>query len=442
VDGAASRTIQDIGIEVSRRKSQRPEAAENPRTILVRGARQLLTMRGSEGAARGAEMRSLGMIADGAILIVDGVIQEVGPSRRVEMLAAAREAEELDASGRVVMPGFVDCQTHLLAPPAPLDDYETRCLKGKFPPPEERGHSAMDAVRVMRGYSAQRLEMEGKRQLRTMWRYGTTSLGSTSGAGLDDVSELRALRVLDGLDERPVRIVPSFGGALGVAPEYASRAAEYAAWLCADILPLLARKKLVHRVDVAVGEDGLPEEVAALYVEAARALGMAVHFRMRGDASRISPGVMSVSGIRHLSQPVATLAAEAAVAVLTPGACFHQGCEEMEPARALIDAGLAVALSTAYHPEESPTPSMPMVVSLACSRSGMTPAEALVASTINAAHALGVAGDAGSLEVGKSADLLIMNASDYREIPLYLGVNPVMMALRRGQVIYPRLESV
>lgn len=408
----------------------------------MRGARQLLTMRSNDQPMRGAEMRSLGLIADGALLIVDGVIQEVGPSRRVEMLAAARDAEELDASGRVVMPGFVDVQTHPLAPPPPLDDYETRCLLGRFPAPGERAHFVLEAARSMRGYSAQRLELEGKRQLRTMWRYGTTSLGATSGAGLDDVSELRALRVLAGLDERPVRIVPSFGGALGVAPEFTSRAAEYADWLSTDLLPLLVRKKLADRVDVAVGGEALPVEVAARYAASARALGMAVHVRVRGDVDRLPECAASVSGIRHLAHPLGLLAGRDSVVVLTPGACFHGGCEEAEAARELIDAGVAVALSTGYHPLESPTPSMPMAVSLACSRSRMSPAEALTAATINAAHVLGLAAEAGSLEVGKSADLLIMNASDYREIPLHFGVNPVVMALRRGQVIYPRLESV
>lgn len=427
---------------MSKRKSQSPALAEASRTILVRGARQLLTMRSPDGPLRGDGMRSLGLIADGAILISDGVIQEVGPSRRVEMLATARDAEELDASGKVVMPGFVDCQTHLLAPPPALDDFETRCLTGQPPSPETRAQSALDAVRVMRGYSAQRLEMEGKRQLRGMWRYGTTSLGSTSGAGLDDVSELRALRVLAGLDERPLRIVPSFGGALGVAPEFASRAAEYAAWLQNDILPLVARKKLVNRVDLAVGCEALPTEVAASYTVAARSLGMAVHLRVQGPLDSLPDGITSASGVGRIANAAVQFAARPAIAVLTPGAGFHAEADEPEPARSLIDTGAAVALSTGFHPRESPTPSMPMVISLACSRLRMGPAEALLAATINAAHALGVAGETGSLEVGKSADLLIMNASDYREIPLYFGVNPVMMALRRGQVIYPRLESV
>jgi len=386
-------------------------------------------------------MRTLGIIADGAMLIVDGVIQEVGPSRRVEMLSVSRDAEEIDASGKLVMPGYVDCQTHLLAPPAPLEDFETRCLHGRFPTPDVEGAPNAECLRIMRGYSAQRLEIEGKRQLRTVWRYGTTTIGSTSGAGLDEASELRALRVLDGLNDRPIEVVPSFGGALGVAPEYKGRTAEYRAWLEAEMLPEVARRRLAQRVDVAIGEGVFGIDEAAAYVRAAHGLGFAVCARLRSATDNLPEGTMSVSGVGWLNEAAKRFAASETVAVLTPGAGFHRGGGAPEPARELIDAGAAVALSTGFNLQESPTPSMPMALSLACAQLRMTPAEAMTAATINGAYALGLGGRTGSLEIGKWADLLILNASDYREVPLHFGVNLLMMALRRGQMIYPRLES-
>ncbi|MEP7366139.1 MAG: amidohydrolase family protein [Acidobacteriota bacterium] len=426
---------------MARRKPNEPETPKAPRVLLVRGARQLVTMRGSGGARRGAEMRALGIIPDGALLIVDGVIQEVGPSRRVEMLAAARDAEEIDASGKAVMPGFVDCQTHLLAPPAALDDFETRCLKGRFPDPTGNLIPNSEGTRVMRGYSAQRLEMEGKRQLRNVWRHGTTTLGSTSGAGLDEASELRALRVLDGLNERPLHIVRSFGGALGVSPEFAGRSGEYLAWLRAEMLPEVARRRLAHRVDVAIGDGAFELEGAAEYIGAALALGFVTGVRLRSAVDWVPEEAMSVSGVGYLQRCAERMAGSGTVAVLTPGVRFYRGGDALEPARELIDGGAAVALSTGFNPHESPTPSMPMAMSLACAQLRMTPAEALVAATINGAHALGVGSQAGSLEIGKWGDLLVLNASDYREIPLQFGVNLLMMALRRGQMIYPRLEA-
>lgn len=401
----------------------------------------MVTMRGSVGPRRGAEMRTLGVIADGALLIVDGVIQEVGPSRRVEMLAVSRDAEEIDASGKVVMPGYVDCQTHLLAPPAPLDDFETRCLQGRFPAAEPGGEPNAEGLRVMRGYSAQRLEIEGKRQLRTIWKYGTTTLGSTSGAGLDEASELRALRVLDGLNDRPIEIVPSFGGALGVAPEYVGRPAEYRAWLEAEMIPEVARRRLAHRVDIAIGDGAFRLEEASAYARSAREHGFTACARLRSVTVDLPEGTASVSGVEWLTRAGERLAGSEIVAVLTPGAWFHRGTGPPEPARELIDAGAAVALSTGFNPQESPTPSMPMAVSLACAQLRMTPAEAMTAATINGAYALGLGARTGSLEIGKWADLLILNASDYREVPLQFGVNLLMMALRRGQMIYPRLES-
>lgn len=386
-------------------------------------------------------MRALGVIPDGAMLIVDGVIREVGPSRRVEMLAAAREAEELDVSGRVVMPGFVDCQTHLLAPPAPLDDYETRCLQGRYPEPlPPGGWTAPATARLMRGYSAQRLEIAGKQQLRSMWRHGALAVGSTSGAGLDEASELRALRVLDGLNGRPVRIVPSFGGGLGVAPEFEGRAAAYLEWVREEILPLLAKRKLAGRVDVALAGAAFGRADGEAYAAAARRAGLDIAVRLLGPGSWLPEGTVAASGLRHLEHAAARLADNGPVAVLTPGAHFHCGGAEPEPAREWIDAGAAVAISTAFHPRESPTPSMPMAIALACAQLRMTPAEAITAATFNGACALGISAQTGSFEVGKSADMLVMNASDYREIPMNFGINPVMMALRQGQVIFPRLE--
>ena len=426
---------------VSRRKTVSPDREAPSKVLLVRGARQLLTLRGGSGPRRGEQMRALGVIPDGALLIVDGVIREVGPSRRVEMLAAAREAEELDASGRVVMPGFADCQTHLLAPPAPLDDYETRCLQGRYPEPLlPGGWTAFEAAKIMRGYSAQRLELEGKRQLRSMWRHGTLALGSTSGAGLDEASELRALRVLESLNDRPVRIVPSFGGGLGLAPEFDGRAADYLEWVREEILPLLAKRKLAGRVDVALAGAAFSRSDVEGYAAAARRAGLGIAVRLRGPVSWLPEGTLSVSGVRHLERGAARLADNGTVAVFTPGAHFHSGEAEPEPAREFIAAGAAVAVSTAFHPRESPTPSMPMAIALACAQLRMTPAEAITAATINGACALGIGAHTGSLEAGKTADLLVMNAADYREIPMHFGINPVMMALRRGQVIFPRLE--
>lgn len=426
---------------MTKRKTALPESPETRRVTLIRGARQLLTMRGDDSPRRGAEMRAPGIISDGALLIVDGVIQEVGPSRRVEKLAVSRDAEEIDASGKVVMPGFVDCQTNLLGPPPALDDFEARCLAGRFAEPRDVQGPGSEAARAMRSYSAQRLEMEGRRQLRTVWRCGTTTVSSTSGAGLDEASELRALRVLDSLSEHPLHVVPSFGGALAVAPEYAGRPAEYLAWLESHVWPEMARRKLAVHIDISAGDGAFGLEQAEAHARAAGAHGLRVNLRLRGPAADLPQGAARVSGVSYLDRSAERLAASRTVAVLLPCTGFHQGSEAPEPARELIDRGAAVALATGFHTQESPIPCMATAVSLACAQLRLSPAEALTAATINGAHSLGIGNETGSLEIGKWADLLIMNAGDYREIPLHLGVNPLLMALRRGEVIYPRVET-
>ena len=415
------------------RENKRNQPAAAPRKLLVRGARQLVTVRGVAAPRRGAAMRELNIIQDGALLIVDGKITEVGPGRRVEMLAVSRNAEEIDASGKVVMPGFIDCQTQLLCPPSALDAYETRHARKLDPEPAP----IPPGVQTMRGFSAQRLEMEGKRRLRLFTRYGTTSLGASTGYGLDESSEMRMLRVLDHLRAHPLDIISSFGGAIGVGPEFRDRPADYLDLILRDILPLVQRRRLARFADISIGENAFDPESARRFIAEARNAGMKTSVRLNPGAQPVEDA-HTISGLWNATTPIPI---DNTIAVLTPGRAFHQGIQNIEPARALIDAGAAVALSTGFNSETSPSCSMPMTLSLACNMLRMTPAEAIVASTINAAHALDLSSTAGSLETGKWADLIFINSGDYRDIPFQFGVNLLAMVMKRGRAIYPRLET-
>lgn len=414
-----------------RETSQKKRAAAAPRKLLIRGARQLVTVRSGANPRRGAAMRELHIIQDGALLIVNGKITEVGPGRRVEMLAVSRDAEEIDASGKVVMPGFIDCQTHVLCPPSPLDAYETRHAQQVDAEPP----SIPPGIKTMRGFSPQRLEMEGKRRLRLFTRYGTTSLGSSSGFGLDEASELRMLRVLDHLGSHPLDIVPSFGGGIGIGPEYRERPQDYLDFILRDVLPLIHKRRLAKFADISIGEDAFDADGARRFIAEAAEAGMRTSVRLNPGAEPVE-GAHTISGLWNATAPIAV---DGTIAVLTPGRAFHQGAQTLEPARELIDSGVAVALSTGFNSETSPSCSMPMTLSLACNMLRMTPAEAIVASTINAAHALAIAPTAGSLEVGKWADLLVVNSGDYRDIPFQFGVNLLAMVMKRGEPIYPRV---
>jgi imidazolonepropionase len=373
-------------------------------------------------------MGAIHVIPDGALLITDGVIQHVGPSRRVERLAEARKADEVDASGRVVMPSFVDCFTQLLCgPPRAPDD------------------SGIDpfttSSRVFRLWSPQRLEMEGRRRLRQFLRLGTTNLGSSSGYGLDEETELRALRAQDRLRDQSLGLAPLLYTTARAWQPNGSSAWEFLEALGTSTLPAAHGKRLLTGVAIT---DGFPGDAVTGYLACAARLGLTTFIETKGDSVELAcqTRVSAVTDLESITPPqVRCLAGSDAVAVLLPGRSYHCGRRPYAPARALIDQGAAVALATGFDNLFSPTASMPMVMSLACTQMRMTPEEAITAATINAAHALRIGSRLGTLQYGMQADLLLMDCGDYREIPLYFGMNPVAMVMRRGQVIFPRVET-
>lgn len=387
--------------------------------ILVRGARQLVTLRGPSGPRRGAAMRELAVIPDGAVLIEDGIIAAVGPARQIENLADARNALEIGASGRVVMPGFVDSLTRLV--PA-------------APPREDAGPA--DALRAL---SSGRLRGRVERTLSACFRHGTTTLEARTGCGLDASGTLKTLRVIASFRASPAEIIPTVLLAPGGEPESEPAAC--------DLLAKIARRGLARFAGLACGEQAVPLEAARRLLEAALQAG----FRLKADAAcfgcdglarmAVELGAASLDHLEQAGEQEADLLARsAAVATLLPANAFHLGLSRYPPARTLIDRGAAVALATGFDHGASPTCSMQAVMALACARMGMTPAEALSAATINGAHAIGAASRLGSLEYGKQADLIVLNAGDYREPAYALGENLVHMTIKRGEIVYEEGE--
>jgi imidazolonepropionase len=406
---------------------------------LVRGARQLLTLRGPSGPRRGADLRNLGIIQDGAVLIADGLIREVGPSRRLENLALARGAEEIDASGRVVMPGFVDSHAHLAGGPARVSDYEMRLGGATEEQIAHAGGGSLAAARAIQELSPRTLETLALRALEQAVRHGTTALEAKSGLGLTEAGEMKILRVHAGLRELPVTLVSTFV-ATRVPPEAAAR-----------LLPMLRRRKLAEfaevRCDVGFEEAAFTPAQACRYLSMARELGFGLKLNAgpRSNpgaiAAAVEIGAASVGHVAKASERDATLLAQSAtIATLMPGAIFYGETQRSATARLLIDNGAAVALATGYHPYDCPSLNMQMTMALACRTLQMTAAEAIAASTINAAHALRRAGSIGSIEAGKSADLLMLSVPDYRELPYHFGVNLVNLVMIRGTVLVERSE--
>ncbi len=417
------------------------------RRILIRGARQLLTLHGPREPRRGAVMRKLGLIEDGAVLIIDGRVDNVGPSRRVENLAVARGAVEISADGQVVMPGFVDAHTHLVAGPALVEEYERRTGSAGGEEIEDGGGGLNRSVRAVRTWTRPRIEMEGRRMLRQFIRHGTTALEAKSGLGLDSKTEMKLLRALTALKNRPLDVLPTFSGASAFPPNFEGDADSYLQWLAAEMLPKIRRLKLARFADVRCGEDGFTAAQARRYLEAVTGMGFLPRVLTDEKASdggvqvAVEADALSVDHLECISDAdIEALARSETIGTLLPGAAFHQGTGRFPPARRLIDAGAAIALATGYSADRCPTCSMPAILSIACAHMGLTPAEAVSASTVNAAYALGLGERLGALERGKDADLIMLAVRDYREIPYHFGMNLVTMVMKRGDVLYPRME--
>ena len=384
-------------------------------------------MRGPRGARCGASLSELNVIQDGAVLIRDGILVEVGPSRRVENLAQARGAIEINAAGRVVMPGFVDAHTHLAFPPAGIHMDDPA--------------SAVHAVHVATG---QRLEVRTRAYLEAMARHGTTTVEVKTGCGIDESAESKLLRMLAALRSEPLDLIPSF---LFRLPHDLNGGSVHATeWVVAELLPKIRRRGVAQFADLAWDCDPALLPLFDRYLNAAQQLGFAckIHADSSNPAAAITLAAQhNVVSIDHLEHAVAFQARQIAEAgimtTLLPSASFNAEGREA-PARALIDAGVAVALGSNFNPHHTPVLSMQTVVALACGRLGMTIEEALSAATINGAHSLGCAEKIGSLEPGKSADLLILNAGNYRDLELSLGTNLVHLTMKRGRFIYKEGE--
>jgi len=395
-------------------------------TILIRGARQLLTLRGSHAPRRGSELNQLNIIPDGSLLIRDGVLLEVGPTRRVENLAAAHHAIEISAAGRVVMPGFVDSHTHLL-----------------FPAPGPPGGDFDSQVRTMHATTAAQLKMRARVYLQAMARHGTTTVEVKTGTGADPGAEMKILRVLADLKEEPLDIVPSF--LFRAPPSISEPEQNFIAiwrWVCHDFLPTIRRRQLVHFADLVWDPFLAHEEAFAGYLQVARSLALGC--KLHAEAVDTSAAISATAGFRltsidHLEHATANdaeaLSRSNTIATLLPCASFYGGVP-YAPGRVLMDSGVPVALATDFNAQQSPALSMQTALALACQQMGFSPAEAISAATINGAYALDCADRIGSLEQGKSADLLLLNVSDYREMGHSLGTNLVHMVMKRGQVIY------
>jgi imidazolonepropionase len=353
-------------------------------------------------------MQSLGIIEDGALLVSNGVIREVGSTRRIEHLAAARHADVLDVTGKLLMPAFVDCHTRLLHTPADLGYFEDRCRAGSWPD--------APAPQPIDSYSAQRMDADGNQRLRRLIRQGTAAIGSGPSRGDTDRTAMRMLRVQRDLPRNHLELVPS------VVLNDESTNDTFAHW---------KRQRLARLIEIPAQMDRVR---AAELIPAAQRLGF-LHKVDQDAAFALEHNARSL--VYGGSGFEAALGASNTVTILLPALQLLRGKPPL-PLRHLVDCGVPVAVASGYGIDGNPTSNLAAVSSLACLQSALSPAEAIIATTINAAYALGIEPQLGSLSVGKRADLLVLNASDYREIPFQLGTNLIRIVLRGGEMVFPR----
>ena len=376
----------------------------------------------------------------------EGVIAAAGSRAKVEALPEARTAEKLDVSGRVVLPGFVDCHTHLVHAASRAEEYELKIAGAGYEEIARKGGGILNSVAQLRVATSETLKGRARAALREFAAHGTTTIEAKSGYGLDVASELKILGLHKELaSEQPLDIASTFLGAHTVPAEYRvmpDGAERYLALLVDKLLPEVASGKLAEFCDVFCDRGAFSRQQSKHILEAGKRAGLTprLHAEQLTRTGATQLGVqLGAASCDHLEQvnrsDIQALARSKTVATLLPGCDFHLGLKQYARARALIEAGAIVALATDYNPGTSPTLSMPMILSLACTQLRMTPAEAITAATVNAAYALRRERQIGSLEAGKLADLAVFEVDDYREIPYYFGLNKCWMTIKRGRIV-------
>ena len=408
-------------------------------SLAVLHASQVVTLSGPKRPRIGAEMSELAIISDGGMLIRGGKIESVGPSAEIEKNVG--DEEIVDAGGRVMMPGFVDAHTHLVFSGNRLDDFERRARGETYEQIAKAGGGIWSTVEKTRAASELDLLTQAKTHANWLLSCGTTTVEAKSGYGLTVEGELKLLRVIRQLKkEVRLEIVPTFLGAHAVPRELSPD--EYLGVVVTEMLPRVTAEKLAEFCDVFCERGYFDIDQSRKVLSAAKELGL----KLRGHVDQLtnSGGAklmaeMGATTADHLEQTdeqgIAALKKANVQPVLLPGSVYALGSSRYPRAREMIEAGLAIVLATDFNPGSSPTPSMPMVLSLACTQMKMSPAEAITASTVNAAYSVNRDDKIGSLEPGKLANFVILDCEDYRELAYWFGVSQTHAVYIKGECV-------
>lgn len=420
--------------------------------LLIKNISQVITLRGGPAPRCARSMSELGIIENGAILIRAEHIVWVGPTRELPRRELDARYETIDGVGLdlVALPGFVDSHTHPIFGGTRADEYDLRCKGKNYQEIAAAGGGIRASVRQLRAASPGQLLDCAERFFVQFLAHGTTTIEAKSGYGLSLEDELKSLQVLAALRNRSrLETLSTFLGAHDVPDELRDSRSEYIRRIIEEMIPRVVQEGLAHFCDVFCDVGYFTVEESRAILQAAKQAGLALRIHAEqlahSGGARLAAelGALSADHLEWIDDDdIEILRRAGTVATLVPGVTFNLGLTRYPPARKLIEAGVPVALATDFNPGSCFTLNMQIILSIACTQMRMTPAEAITAATLNAAHALGLSERLGSLEEGKQADIALMNVADYREIPYFFGVNHCAVTIKKGNIVINRLERM
>jgi len=408
--------------------------------LLIKNAEELLTLSPSS-----KEDSGLGILRNGAVAIKRNEIFWVGKTEDFPReFVLTQEGKEMDAKGKVVMPGLIDSHTHLVFAGSREHEFEQRIQGLSYLEIAERGGGILSTVEATRKASFQELYSLGKKRLDRMLFNGVTTIEAKSGYGLSIQDELKILEVMKALQrDHPIDIVPTFLGAHTIPKEFKNDRKRYVELIIGEMIPRVAQEGLAEFCDVFCEEKAFSLEESRKILEKGKEYGL----KPKIHADQLSPGggaelaaqvgAFSADHLEYVSQTgIERMAQKKVTAVLLPGASFFLSMKKYPPAREMIEKGLAVSLATDLNPGSSMTESLPLMMTMGCTMFNMTPKEVIQAVTIHAARSMGREKEIGSLEVGKNADLLVLDIPNYRYLPYHFGVNHIELVIKEGKIVY------
>ncbi len=412
--------------------------------ILIKNASELVTCSGFK-PKHGSEMNDLHVINDGAVVVEDGVIKAVGTTEEILGRYKEEDFHVIDAEGKAVLPGFVDSHTHLIFGGYRAEEFSWRLRGDKYMDIMKRGGGIASSVKSTREASKQQLMEAGIKRLGSMLSFGVTTVEGKSGYGLDFETEIKQLEVMKELNEtHPVDVVRTFMGAHAVPVEYSGRGDAYIDFIIESVLPHVAEKKLAEFCDVFCEDNVFSIEQSRKLLSKAKELGLALKIhadeivQLGGAELAAELGAVSADHLLQASdEGIEAMAKSSVISTLLPCTAFSLK-ESFANGRKMIDSGCAVALATDFNPGSCFTESTALVFALACIQMNLSIEEAITALTINGAAAVNRADEIGSIDIGKKADIIMLEFPSYKFIPYHVGVSTVEKVIKNGKLVFDK----